>query len=482
MKCFQVLTLLMVSSWPISAAWAQYGLYGSPGMVELSSVPSETTYPSWQSPPDYASRPPSVYADPWVQTTALKPAPPPEGKPPRRNQAGRLAPNVVDEMLDESGQNWPPPWGPDPGCEPGPGCEAGYGCGPFGQAVAEAGCGGGFMPYSQPKWYVSVSALYMDRDDPDDLWTTYETGNDPNQLPTFTPIDWVGGVEIRFGRRFGGCEPCCDPCCASACGGGGGWTLEGAYWTLDAFTGYAVQTHASTVSTVFDFTDVSYATIPGSPGELFDGADEHRVSRRDEVHNLEINLIRCPLYPTGNGPLDVSWSVGARYFRFREHWVFASLDEAPPDGTGLEGYLDDRISNDLVGAQLACDLDYQVGKWSLFFRPRVGIYNNHIRHRFDAYRSDGELFVTDPPGYPDYPVSSSENAISFLTEIDVGLEWQFHPKWSTHVGYRATVVTGVGLADHQIPHYIVDTPVLAEIDRNAELVLHGGFAGVTCRF
>jgi len=462
MRFAQALTLLMVSSWPISAAWAQYGLYGAPGMVELSSVPSDTTEPLWQSPPDYASRRPSANADPWVQCTAVKPVPPPEGKPPRRKQAGPRVPSVVDEMLSESGQDWPPPWGPDPGCEPGPECDAGCGCGPFGQAVAEAGCGGALMSCYQPRWYVSAAGLCMGRDDADDLWTTYETDNPGNQLPTRPDADWVGGVEVRFGRRFGCCQPCCDPCCGSVCGGGGGWTLEGVYWTLDNFSGYAAQSHGSTVSSVFDFTDVSYATIPGSlPAELFARADEQSVWRRDEVHNVEINFIRSPLYHLGNGPLDVSWSVGARYFRFREHWFFTSVDQDPPAGTGLEGYLDDRIENDLVGAQLGCDVNYQMRRLRLFFRPRVGIYNNHITHRFDAYRSDGELFVTDPPGYPDYPVSSSGNWLSFLTELDVGLEWQFHPNWSTYLGYRATVVTGVGLADHQIPHFIVDTPVLA---------------------
>ena len=96
MKCFQALTLLMVSSWPISAAWAQYGLYGAPGMVELTSAPSETTDPLWQSPPDYASRRAAAYVDPWVQPTAVKPVPPPEGKPPRRKKASAAGAQTLE--------------------------------------------------------------------------------------------------------------------------------------------------------------------------------------------------------------------------------------------------------------------------------------------------------------------------------------------------------------------------------------------------
>jgi hypothetical protein len=40
----------------------------------------------------------------------------------------------------------------------------------------------------------------------------------------------------------------------------------------------------------------------------------------------------------------------------------------------------------------------------------------------------------------------------------------------------------VGLADAQIPQYIVDIPEIAHIDSNGDLILHGAFAGLTYNF
>jgi hypothetical protein len=318
---------------------------------------------------------------------------------------------------------------------------------------------------------VSASGLIMSRDDANRVWVTYESGVNANQLMHTQDIDldWRGGGEVRFGRRF---------CC-------GTWALEAAYWTLDPFYGFASQTHPSGVATPLDFTDVTYATIAGNPGDdLFDGAAEHRIWREHEIHNAELNLVRSQLFCQCLSPVEMSWLVGVRFFRFDEDLTFGSLASGVAFGVDptLEGYLHDRVRNDLVGAQLGCDLAYRRGNWRLFVVPKVGIYNNHIRHRFDAYRGDGELFAPIPAGYPAYPVISSDNGVSFLTELDLGLEWQFASRWAAHIGYRVVIATGMGLADHQIPPYIVDTPELADIDRNGNLVLHGGFAGLTFNF
>ena len=459
MKCLQVLTLLAAISWTTSTAWAQFGLYGSPGLVTLPPVRSETA-PADSFSPRLGPR----YASPLRQATALDPVPQqPAGEVPGPLQSNGVTPNVVDQMLSETSRPLPPPWGSDAGCEPG------GGCGP-------AGCGtlvdcGPCDPCLQPKWYASASGLIMTRDKANRLWTTYESGNNPNQLPTDSDWQWQGGGEIRFGRSF-------------SCGT---WAVEATYWTLDPFTSMISQTHANGVSTPLDFTDVVWADplLPGSPVDLFDGAAEHRVWRRAEVHNVELNVIRSQWDSNCCGPLDLDWSAGVRFFRFDEDLTFGSRDGSTTNWTGDltgVGYLDDEIVNNLVGAQFGCDLNYRVDAWALFLSPKVGIYNNRIEHRFSAYRGDGELFDVAPAGYPSYPVSSTKDVVSFLTEIDLGLRWHFATMWSAEIGYRVVVATGMGLADHQIPNYVVDTPELADIDYNGNLLLHGGFAGLTCRF
>ena len=484
MRYLRVLTLLTVVSWTTSEAWGQYGLYGSPEMLRLPPTDSQATghsgYPSYSASgyPGEASG----YAGQTVQVAAdtrppLQPAPLPAEHAPRLGQPDQHAPNVVSQMLDESDCYPPSPsWLPDAGSEGGGeyGYDPGCGYGAFEGAIGGAGPCGAALPCLESMWYGSVSGLIMSRDEPNRLWVSYENGVNENQLMDTqdTQLQWRAGGEVCFGRRF---------CC-------GNWAVEARFWTLEAFSGLASQTHPSFVSTPLDFTDVVYANaaIPGLPVDLFDRAQEHRLWRDNELYNVELNLIRSQADCNRCSAFDLGWSVGVRFFRFEESLLFGSLDEG---GTGfgvdptMEGYLDDNIINNLVGVQFGCDLNYHLAhNWRMFIAPKVGIYNNHIEHRFSAYRGDGELFDTVPADYPGYPIESSKDVVSFMTQIDLGLVWQVSPSWSAHIGYRVAIATGMGLADHQIPPYVVDTPELADIDYNGYLLLHGGFAGLTFNF
>ena len=327
----------------------------------------------------------------------------------------------------------------------------------------------------------------MGRDEPNRVWTTYSTADQAIQLMHTNDIglNWEAGGEITFGRRF-----CCDA-----------WSFEATYWSLNAFSGFASQTAAGGVSTPFDFTDVIYANAALDaagflPVTLFDNSQEHRLWRTNEIHNIEINLVRnhvdlCLGDSHMSNPIGIDWMIGARFFRFEEDLTFGSLDSggytwaADPD---FQGYLEDQCTNNLVGFQIGGDVNYTVWeKWRLFVRPKVGIYNNHIRNSFMAYRGDGELFAPDPTPTPppvrsavpgSYPVNATVDAFSFMTELNLGLDWQFLPNCSFTLGYRVMVATGMGLADNQFPPYIVDIPELANVDHNGQLVLHGVFSGV----
>jgi len=313
-------------------------------------------------------------------------------------------------------------------------------------------------------WYATVRGLVMSRNDANHVWVSYENGVNENQLMnTEMSLDWKGGIEARLGRQF---------CC-------GQWALEATYWTLDGFSGFSSVRPAAGVSSPLMFFDVAEAE------GFFDGAVEHRLWRDNEVHNVELNLIRNAIGYGGYDAFDARWLVGIRFFRFDEDLIFGSLGAggvAFGDDPSMEGYFADGVENNLVGAQFGLDLGYRRGNWRLFAAPKVGIYNNHIKHYFAGYSGDGQLFTVTAPDYPPYPVVSSTDVVSFLTEIDVGLQWRFAPRWSAEIGYRVTVATAMALADHQIPPYVVDTPELADIDTNGHLLLHGGFAGLTFWF
>ncbi len=450
MRILQI-ALFLVSSVALSAptAWGQFGLYGSPDVLNLSQ-----TYAA-QRPSPLIQQTAATWQKPGVPAAPAPPEPPSLQAGPASSQPAAPAQNLVDQMLG----------GP---CCDEPSDQAGC----FRPAVdgfAEAACGG--CGYCCP-WYATVSALVMSRNQPNRLWTSYEDNNEPNQLCNTKDIGlkWRWGGEVRFGRRFG-------------CGCGNRWALEATYWTLDPFTGQVDCTHPNGVSTPLTVGQLSFGVDPAT--DWFDGAAAHRLRRWNEFQNVELNLISDRLCRDFGCPWNVDWAVGVRYFRFEEHLIFGSLASGGTWGAdpAEEAYLDDRITNSLVGFQFGFDASYQINPaWRLFVSPKFGIYNNNIRNNFNAYLGDGTVATqTEYPGYT-YPVSGSRDVLSFLTQIDLGLEWQFTQRWSARVGYRVLAATGIGLADNQFPPYIVDMPELADIDYNGELILHGGFVGLTCNF
>ncbi len=517
MRCVHVLAVAAIAMLSVSSASAQFGLYGSPELLRLPPIQQAsaeqvgqvaTPLPPGPSgavaydrvPRSRARTATFIPADPGYTENVVRPvietpvAPVPEipslndtfvsaapgdspkkapnGKPrgkkptPKPVPAPSAGDEVVSRMLQDAGC-----------CEPNPWTEGSLaGCGPEECAPC--------APYVCTPWFVGVSGLVMGRDSPNRVWTTYDAADQSNQLMhTDIGLSWEAGAEITFGRHF-----CCDT-----------WSIGATYWSLNQFSEFASQTAVGGVSTPLDFTDVIYANgaLAGLlPVTLFDGAQEHRLWRTNEVHNIELNLVRnhVDMYlgdPGMRNPVAVDWMVGARFFRFEEDLRFGSLEggaftwAADPDH---QGYLEDRISNNLVGFQFGANVDYEMCHGlSLFLRPKIGIYNNHIRNTFMAYRGDGELFLPDPAPTPppvrsavpgSYPVNSTVDAFSFMTEVDLGIAWEFMPRWTFTAGYRVLVATGMGLADNQFAPYVVDIPEIANVEHNGQLLLHGVFSGI----
>ncbi|MBN2474212.1 MAG: hypothetical protein JXB62_06375 [Pirellulales bacterium] len=471
-----------------ATAWAQYGLYGSPEMLDLPQVGSETVPCSWGPSPagQFAAlatagqpvAPGMVSTTPtpngqWngfpMAAAGRRPKKTAEPAPPqavdaqnvlRSDSAPAAAPNVVDQMLSESpiGEPSGEYLGPDSGsCGP---------CNQYGDVVYQYGeC----EPPCCSDWYVSVLGLVMGRDAPNRVWTTYETGAESNQLE-LDVLGWRWGAEIRFGRRF-----CCNQ-----------WALEAVYWTLDAFEDTRYRSHVNGVGTPLVVSGIEFAGRNGTL--LFDSAAGHRLTRYNEFHNIELNLIRNQMTSSDYTALwDIDWLVGMRYFRFEEHWLFGSVAGGYWWGQdpSQEAFLDERITNNMLGFQFGLDASYYFNPaWRFFLMPRFGIYNNHIDQYFNAYLGDGT--VANPTAASgqtgSYPVIADKDVVSFLTQIDIGLDWQIAPQWTLRAGYRVVLATGIGLADNQIPPYIVDIPELASIDHNGDLILHGATLGVTYNF
>ena len=319
----------------------------------------------------------------------------------------------------------------------------------------------------------------MTRNSANRVWVSYQADREANQLMNTDDIGlaWRAGGEITFGRTF---------CC-------GAWGVEATYWALDPFAGDATISHPNGVSTplIVDFLDFGAHEAT----EYFYGACSQRLWRRDEIHNVEINFLCNQAYGCVDAcsvpSSQVRWIVGLRFFRFEEGLLFASLDEGYSwwqEGGIHQAYIDENIKNNLWGLQTGVELEWgrHLNPYglSLYVAPKFGIYGNYMENRFDIYRGDGLRATPDPTSgvVGSYPVEATGGCVSFLGEIDAGIDWRFRDRWSARIGYRVVAISGIGLADHQIPTYVNDIPELGHISRNGDLVLHGGYLGVTYNY
>ena len=211
------------------------------------------------------------------------------------------------------------------------------------------------------------------------------------------------------------------------------------------------------------------------------------VTRRDEFYDFEINLIREKLGVACNSCWEIGWSLGVRYFRFQESLSVSAVTTNAIIPGGADAYFNNTVTNNLVGPQVGFDLAYNLGcNVRLFITPQFGIYGNWVDSNFAAKGRlgagdyvDGTNTVT---GYPNFPAHGANTGVSFLTQVDVGLDWQFSRNWSARAGYRVVAITGVGLADDEYPQFLCDTPEMQNPQHTSSLVLHGAFFGLTYNF
>lgn len=284
-----------------------------------------------------------------------------------------------------------------------------------------------------------------------------------------TDPGWEGGADLRLGRYFA-CKR---------------WALELGYWSVNNFEANSSRTHANGVSSPLQFNDLEFGV--GDPVvDYFDGATEHRLSRTNELHNVELNIIEGNAQTNNCNPWSHQMLVGVRYFKFDEDLTFDTLDQGGAwggNGGRDEVRLSDSISNDLIGVQIGCLFQRQIGcRANFFITPKLGVYNNRIEHRFDLRRGDGAAAMPSALSNVNgsYPVESSTDVVSFLSEANIGIQYQLSSRWTLFGGYRVVVLTNAGLADNQIPQFIVDIPEIANIDTNGSLVLQGTFFGLSC--
>lgn len=518
MKIFRLFSIIFFIASSCSIAWAQYGLYGSPDSLRITQQPAAVPYDNYPaahagqtgSAPGVYPQQVAPYAAPsgYVAQQTPYAAPAANSTPdpvyrtayasrPYSTETADDMPalnepsmpqnsNLTNLMLSERGQmgtggsnGYVSPNSSGGACRTGVEQYQAAACG------VETGC-----CYDACPWYVSLSALAMSRNNANNLWAANDPfPNEYNQYPVDAESSWKMGGEIRFGRRFCACG--CDPCNSAS---SGYWALEADYWTLCPFEGTSSVMNPNapfTLATPFVVSNIEFRAFDGSQqlGTFwFNDASEQRHWRRDEVHSVEINLVRGQWANVCGSNWDFAFSAGPRFFRFRDELQIGALKDGfawGQDGGAWEAYLSDRITNDLWGGQVGFDLGYNFGGGALrlFATPKVGIYDNNVTTYFQANLGNGNVATLNYPGQlGGYPVSASTNVFAVLSQIDVGAEWFFARRWSARVGYRLVAISGIGLADNQFPTYINDIQAIAAINTNGDLILHGAFASLTFNF
>jgi len=309
-------------------------------------------------------------------------------------------------------------------------------------------------------WFGSVYGLVMTRDKPNRTWFSANSTNFDDQLLNGQDVsdDWGGGGGVTFGRAFCGCG---DGCSMPA--------LQVSYWGLEPLEDEAVLTGG------FYNTPIYLSDNPlgiGFADQYFDGSPEHRLSRRNEVHNIELNILEYPIF-NPNRTVNVSWLAGVRFFKFDDGLLFSAVRNGftygDPQNTA---FYDVDVENNLIGAQLGAYANlWLTDRLSLYATPKFGIYNNYMTQ-------NQSLYLQQANGAPGFDIGAKKNDLSFLAEIDVGVNYRFSRCVTAFVGYRAVAVTGVALADDQVPTFLNDTPEIERIESNGSLILHGATAGL----
>jgi hypothetical protein len=435
-------------------ARAQLGTYGAPDPIPLGQyAPRDAYAPAVVSSTAYVA---AVDG----QGPASIPAPPGNiPQPPSESSA-------VAKMLSE----------PSPMVNVTPGCSVlpsgGYAgnCDTCGVCC----CNGCCSP-----WYASLDALYMSRNQPNTVYTSAEASALVNQ-GYFNDQSWTWGGQVTVGYRFG-C--CCD------------WALEGTYWGLAEASsdgGPGIPPPYVTPMTMrwTDMLGTTGGTGAGGAQQAnawTDGSPDHHIWLNYVAQNLEFNVARTLCGGECNR-FGVDFLVGIRWFRFQDGFLFGAerQNDGPTDPyAGDWLYLNDHITNDLVGVQAGFNAGYRFADcWKVFLRPEFGIYNNHMTLDYNVYAvssTTGQQYQASSQTYanPNYPVHATTDGFAFLTQVDLGLDWQLTRHVSAQLGYRVVAVTGMGLSGSQIPFYGNDTQAISNIQHNDSLIVDGAFGGLT---
>jgi hypothetical protein len=309
---------------------------------------------------------------------------------------------------------------------------------------------------------IGVNSLMFSRDYEDDLGLSYNSLNQ-NLFSTDADNGTFGGLEFMISKRLSN-----------------GFGLEARYWGL-----YPSETDQSFGSTPYTalggLTQLYYTPNALDVARIYNRASTHRLYRNDDFQNLELNLLRNGGSYCGLRGKQVHYEVlsGLRWFKFDEGFRYAAFNNVAGYPSEFNYNVD--VRNTLLGLQLGGRTERCLSdRLRLAIGLKGGLFNNRIRHEQSMQDGGGTNAWVNSGPYTGtmYDFSSTKNDVSMMTELDMGVIYQFSGNARFNLGYRAIGINGLALGPNQVPRNFTDIIDIQRIDSNGSMLLHGAYGGV----
>jgi len=272
-------------------------------------------------------------------------------------------------------------------------------------------------------------------------------------------MDNAGGVELTLGKTLEDDSR----------------RIEMVYWGLfTAGDTASAADAASGLNTALNIDGLSYDGFGNPLSAVFDGSANHSLSRSFEYHNVEWNLTST--HRSEDGSQSVQLLIGFRYLKADDRFKL-TVDDV--------GY---SVSDDnhLFGIQIGGLGHWQKNeKLTYHAGVKTGLFCNAIDHRTQILGAAGYAFIEDPAivnWRDDFNEYSNKNDISFLGQLEFGLDYILRDGCKFTAGYRIMGVTGMAFATDQIPASFAEAAMGQNVTADGSLILHGAYMGIDWNF
>jgi hypothetical protein len=208
------------------------------------------------------------------------------------------------------------------------------------------------------------------------------------------------------------------------------------------------------------------------------------VTRSTDIHSAEANfLVQRSQTFLGKNACNREDLFGFRYFKFDESLTYLNdIRSAPVAGASYYAY-EPNVENSLFGFQAGRRMELPFfGKFRLGMGGKLGVYHNDVTTDQHLTRQDSNRMVIEDStivneGGAAFDIHESKNDVAFLGELNLGLIYQVTQRMRARVGYRWLGVSGIALAEDQIPRDFNDLYTARNPNTNGDLVLDGGYFG-----